>query len=57
MLALGAIGFVIAIVTALAEKREVFLTQGLGFLIVCFAGIFAGALAASQAARRKARKQ
>jgi cytochrome bd-type quinol oxidase subunit 2 len=56
MLALSAIGFVIAIVTALAEKREVFLSQGLGFLTVCFVGIFAGALAASRAARRKPRR-
>jgi len=57
MLALGAIGFVIAIVTAMAERREVFLTQGLGFFIVCFVGIFAGAYAASLEARRKARLQ
>jgi len=57
MLALGAIGIVIPIVTALAEKREVFLTQGLGFLIVCFVGILGGAFVASRAARRRAGRQ
>ena len=53
MLALGAIGIVIPIVTALNERREVFLTQGLGFLIVCFVGILGGAFVASRQARRR----
>jgi|GEM_PF-776886 len=57
MLALGAIGIVILIVTALNERREVFLTQGLGFLFVSFAGILAGAFVASRAARKRGGRQ
>jgi len=57
MLELGAGAIFVAFITAVAEKREVFLIQGLGFLLVWFVGTFAGAVAASQAARRKARKQ
>jgi len=54
MLALGAAGIAIPIVTALIERREeVFLTQGLGFLIVCFVGILGGAFVASRQARRR----
>ena len=57
MLALGAIGIPIAVVTALGEKREVFLTQGLGFLFVSFAGILAGAFVASREARRRGERE
>jgi len=57
MLELGAGAIFVAFITAVAEKREVFLTQGLGFLLVWFVGTFAGAVAASLAARRKAREQ
>jgi hypothetical protein len=57
MLALGAGAIVVALITALAEKREVFLTQGLGFLLVWLVGTFAGAVAASLAARRKGKQR
>ena len=57
MLELGAGAVFVAFITAVAEKREVFLTQGLGFLLVWFVGTFAGAVAASLAACRKARQR
>jgi hypothetical protein len=57
MLALGAGAIGVAFITGLVEKREVFLTQGLGFLLVWFVGTFAGAVAASLAARRRGRRQ
>lgn len=57
MLELGAGAIFVAFITAVAEKREVFLTQGLGFLLVWFVGTFAGAVAASLAARKKTRQQ
>lgn len=57
MLALGVAPIVIVFVTALDERQEVFLTERLGFLIVCFAGIFAGAFVAARAASRKAKQQ
>jgi cation transport ATPase len=57
MLALGSGAIGVAFITALAEKREVFLTQGLGFLLVWFVGTFAGAVAASREARRKAEQK
>ena len=46
MLSLGAGAILVALGTALLEKREVFLTQGLGFLLVWLVGTFAGAVAA-----------
>lgn len=52
MLALGAVPIVIVVVTALAEKREVFLSQGVGLLLASGGGILAGAFAASRAARK-----
>ena len=57
MLELGAGAVFVAFITGVAEKREVFLTQGLGFLLVWFVGTFAGAVAASLAACRKARQR
>ena len=57
MLALGAVGIATAVITALVEKREVFLTQGLGFLFVSFAGILGGAFVASRQARRRGGRQ
>ena len=56
MLALDAGATGVAFITALVEKREVFLTQGLGFLLVCCAGTFAGAFVASREARRRGRR-
>ena len=57
MLALGTGAIFVAFSTALVEKREVFLTQGLGFLLVWFVGTFAGALAASRKARRRGKQK
>ena len=54
MLALEATVLVQAIVIALAEKREVFLSQGLGLLLSSCGGTYAGAVVASLIARRKA---
>ena len=50
-LSLGAGAILVALGTALVEKREVFLTQGLGFLLVWFVGTLAGAAAASMVYR------
>jgi hypothetical protein len=54
MLALGAVPIVIVAGQALAEKRDVLLSQGIGILLACSGGILAGAFAASRAARRAA---
>jgi hypothetical protein len=54
MLALEATVFVQAIIIALAEKRDVFLSQGLGLLFSSCGGTYAGAVVASLIARRKA---
>ena len=53
MLALDVIWIVLLIVMVFGEKREVVLSQGLGILVACFGATWAGALAASLAARRK----
>jgi len=53
MLALDAILLLAVFVMVLVEKREVVLTQGLGILLSCCGGTFAGAAAASLAARRR----
>lgn len=54
MLALVATGIVMAIIIALMENREVFVSQGLGILLSSWGGTYAGAVAASLTARRKA---
>jgi FtsH-binding integral membrane protein len=54
MLALDATVFVSVIIIALVEKREVFLSQGLGLLFSGCGGTYAGAVMASLTARRKA---
>lgn len=54
MLALDATVFVLATIVALVEKREVFLSQGLGLLLSGCGGTYAGAIVASLIARRKA---
>jgi len=56
MLALDAILLVALFFMILAERREVVLSQGLGILIFCCGATFAGAVAASIAARRKAKR-
>jgi hypothetical protein len=53
MLALDAILLLAFFVMVLAERKEVILSQGLGILLSCCGGTFAGAVAASLAARRK----
>jgi hypothetical protein len=57
MLALDAILLLDVFVMVLVEKREVALTQGLGILLFCCGGIFAGAAVASLAARRRGGRQ
>ncbi|MEO0248413.1 MAG: hypothetical protein ABIN58_02495 [candidate division WOR-3 bacterium] len=52
MLALVAVFLVIFVVMAISERREVVLTQGVGILLSCLVGTFAGAVVASLAARR-----
>jgi hypothetical protein len=54
MLALDATVFVLVTIIALVEKREVFLSQGLGLLLSSCGGTYAGAVVASLIARRKA---
>jgi hypothetical protein len=54
MLAMDATFLVVIVIMVLVEKREVFLSQGLGFLLACCGGTYAGAVAASLIARRKA---
>jgi len=54
MLALDATVFVLAIIIALVENREVFLSQGLGLLLSGCGGTYAGVVVASLTARRKA---
>ncbi len=51
MLALGAVPVVLVVIMAIAERREVLLTQGVGILLSSAVGILAGALAASRTAR------
>jgi len=58
MLVLNVTIIVVLFVSVLVEKQgAVFLFQGLGILLVCFAGTFAGAFAASRAARRRGKAQ
>jgi len=52
MLALGAVPLAVVVIMALAEKRDVLLSQGLGILLSTCVGILAGAFTASRAARR-----
>ena len=54
MLALVAVPLVLFLITALAENREVALSQGLGTLVSCCGGTLAGAMAAALEARRGA---
>jgi hypothetical protein len=54
MLALDATVFVSVSIMALVEKREVFLSQGLGLLLSGCGGTYAGAVVASLTAQRKA---
>jgi hypothetical protein len=54
MLAMDATFLVVIVIMAFVEKREVVLSQGLGFLLSCCGGTYAGAVAASHIARRKA---
>jgi uncharacterized membrane protein YfcA len=54
MLAMNATFLVIVVIMALVEKQEVVISQGPGFLISCCVGTYAGAVAASITARRKA---
>jgi hypothetical protein len=51
-LALDAIPLLLILIMLLAEKWPAILFQGLGILLSCCGGTFAGALAASRAARR-----
>lgn len=53
MLALDATLLLAFFTMVLAERREVILSQGLGILLSCCGGTFAGAVVASMAARRK----
>jgi uncharacterized membrane-anchored protein len=58
MLVLNATIIVVLFVSVLVEQRTaVFLTEALGILLACFAGTIAGAVVASLAARRRARRQ
>jgi hypothetical protein len=58
MLALDAVIILVLFISVLVEKQGVaFLTQSLGILLACFAGTFAGAVAASLASRRKAERR
>ena len=52
MLALDAIPLLMILGMVLAEKWPVILFQGLGILLSCCGGTFAGAFAASRAARK-----
>ena len=54
MLALDAIPLLMFLIIALVEKWPVILSQGFGILLFCCGGTFAGAFAASRAARRTA---
>ena len=53
MLLLDGILLLLLIPMVLLERREVVLTQGLGILVPCCGGTWAGAFAASMIARRK----
>jgi hypothetical protein len=53
MLALDAILIVAVFIMVLVEKPQVVLSQGLGILLSCCGGTFAGAVVASLAARKK----
>ena len=58
MLVLNATIIVVLFVSVLVEKQGVvFLILALGILLTCFAGTIAGAVVASLAARRRARRQ
>jgi hypothetical protein len=52
MAALDAVPLMMVLIMALVEKWPVILSQGLGILLSCCGGTFAGAVAASGAARR-----
>jgi len=52
MLALAAVPLVCVVIMALVEKADVILAQGTGILLASCGGTFAGAFAASRAARR-----
>jgi hypothetical protein len=52
MLALGAVPLVSVVIMILVERVDVILAQGTGILLASCGGIFAGAFAASRAARR-----
>lgn len=52
MLALDAVPLLMVLIMALVEKWPVILSQGFGILLSCCGGTFAGAFAASRAARR-----
>jgi cellobiose-specific phosphotransferase system component IIC len=53
MLLLDGIPLLLLIPMVLLERREVILSQGLGILVSCCGGTWAGAFAASMKARRK----
>jgi hypothetical protein len=53
MLALDAVLLLLLIPMVLLERPEVVLAQGLGILISCFGGTWAGAFTASMRARRR----
>jgi hypothetical protein len=53
MLAMDATPLVVVLVMVLVERREVILSQGLGILLSCCGGTYAGAVVASLAARRR----
>jgi uncharacterized membrane protein YeiH len=54
VLSLDAVPLALFVVTALAEKREVVLSQGVAMLAACCGGTLAGLIAASLTARRAA---
>jgi len=56
MLSLDAILIIAVFAMALVEKREVILSQGIGILLSCCGGTYAGAVAASIVARRSKRR-
>ena len=53
MLALDATLLVAGLVMVLVERRDVILSQGPGIVLSCCGGTYAGAVAASLAARRR----
>jgi len=57
MLALDAVPLLMVVGVVLAQTWPVILSQGLGILLSCCGGTFAGAFVASRAARRKTRQR